>query len=152
MPDPPVNSVKNAQSVAAATAVPPGAHPNKCPQRAQQPLGRSSLGEQEPCEREQRNGREARGGRQFLVRVEQHHERRAAQREEEKDRQTAQQRENRHAERPGEKQQDHPRPRRPALEQRRVCWQTQAPARIPERGERPAAASPRRRATSGAAR
>jgi len=27
-PDPPVNSVKNAQSVAAASAVPPGIHPN----------------------------------------------------------------------------------------------------------------------------
>ena len=54
-PDPPVNTVKNAQSIAQTTAVPPGIHPNEARNTFRQTLGRLAFGEQESAKREERN-------------------------------------------------------------------------------------------------
>ena len=87
-----MNAVKNVQSTAQTTAVPPGIHPNQRAKHAQQPRRRLSFGEEKTGEREERNGRQRRrhaerigfdedGRRRHAVAHEQQHRRAAEDRE-----------------------------------------------------------------------
>ena len=94
-PEPPVNTVKNAQSIAHTTAVPPGTS-RRARGTAQQSVRRAALGEQHADEREERNRGECGLGGE-LIRLDQDGRAGHALRQEHDGRGAAEQREDRRA-------------------------------------------------------
>ena len=101
-----MKSVKNAQSAAAAIAVPPGSQPTHARNTRSSRSDDLPSASRKPDEREERNRRDPGRRRQLLVRHHRQHDRRVAARQRREERDAAEQREDRRAEDAGGEDED----------------------------------------------